>query len=69
VRPDLAQQERAVPALSPRTEALDAALGWIETNRRIWAERFDKFDAHLRDIQKLPTQQSPAHHQGAISHD
>ena len=50
-------------------EALDAALGWIETNRRIWAERFDKFDAHLRDIQKLPTQQSPAHHQGAISHD
>jgi DNA-binding transcriptional ArsR family regulator len=31
--------------------ALDAALGWIETNRRIWTERFDKLDAHLRDIQ------------------
>jgi DNA-binding transcriptional ArsR family regulator len=32
--------------------ALDAALGWIETHRRIWTERFDKLDAHLRDIQK-----------------
>jgi DNA-binding transcriptional ArsR family regulator len=31
--------------------ALDAALGWIETNRRIWTERFDKLDAHLRAIQ------------------
>jgi DNA-binding transcriptional ArsR family regulator len=31
--------------------ALDAALGWIETNRRIWNGRFDKLDAHLRDIQ------------------
>lgn len=30
--------------------ALDAALGWIETSRRIWTERFDKLDAHLRDI-------------------
>ena len=24
---------------------------WIEDNRRIWAERFDKLDAHLRDLQ------------------
>jgi DNA-binding transcriptional ArsR family regulator len=31
--------------------ALDTALGWIETNRRIWTERFDKLDAHLRAIQ------------------
>jgi DNA-binding transcriptional ArsR family regulator len=31
--------------------ALDAALGWIETNRRIWTERFDKLDAHLLAIQ------------------
>jgi DNA-binding transcriptional ArsR family regulator len=30
---------------------LDAAAGWIEANRRIWAERFDKLDAHLHDIQ------------------
>ena len=32
-------------------EALDAAADWIETNRRIWAQRFDKLEAHLRDIQ------------------
>ncbi len=31
-------------------EALDAAAGWIEENRRIWAERFDKLDAHLRTV-------------------
>jgi DNA-binding transcriptional ArsR family regulator len=33
-------------------EALDAAVGWIEDNRRIWAERFDKLDEHLRDLQQ-----------------
>ena len=33
-------------------EALDAAVSWIETNQRIWDERFDKLDAHLRDIQR-----------------
>lgn len=32
--------------------ALDAAVDWIETSRRMWAERFDKLDAHLRDIQR-----------------
>jgi DNA-binding transcriptional ArsR family regulator len=32
-------------------EALDSALGWIESSRRTWRERFDKLDAHLRDIQ------------------
>src|SRR6516165_9120988 len=34
-------------------EPLEAAADWIETNRRIWAERFDKLEAHLRDIQGL----------------
>jgi DNA-binding transcriptional ArsR family regulator len=33
------------------TAALDGAAGWIEENRRIWSERFDKLDEHLRDIQ------------------
>ncbi|HEV2451694.1 MAG TPA: metalloregulator ArsR/SmtB family transcription factor [Streptosporangiaceae bacterium] len=32
-------------------EALDAMMSWIDDNRRIWRERFDKLDAHLRDIQ------------------
>ncbi|HUD38240.1 MAG TPA: metalloregulator ArsR/SmtB family transcription factor [Streptosporangiaceae bacterium] len=36
-------------------QALDAAVGWIETHRRIWAERFDKLDAHLRAIQQEGT--------------
>jgi DNA-binding transcriptional ArsR family regulator len=31
--------------------ALDAALDWIETNRRLWSERFDKLDDHLRSLQ------------------
>ena len=31
--------------------ALDSAVGWIEENRRIWTERFEKLDRHLRDIQ------------------
>ena len=32
-------------------EALTAAVEWIEDNRRIWTERFDKLDLHLREIQ------------------
>ena len=39
-------------------EALDVALDWIETNRRVWSERFDKLDVHLRDIQRTDTQRS-----------
>ncbi|HEY3610580.1 MAG TPA: metalloregulator ArsR/SmtB family transcription factor [Pseudonocardiaceae bacterium] len=31
---------------------LDSAVSWIEENRRIWTERFDKLDHHLRDIQQ-----------------
>ena len=31
--------------------ALDSAVGWIVENRRIWTERFDKLDQHLRDLQ------------------
>jgi len=35
-------------------EGLDAVAGWIEENRRTWAERFDKLDEHLREIQRAP---------------
>jgi DNA-binding transcriptional ArsR family regulator len=35
-------------------EVLDSALEWIEQNRRIWSERFDKLDAHLSDLQRKP---------------
>jgi DNA-binding transcriptional ArsR family regulator len=42
-------------------EALDVAVNWIEENRRIWKERFDKLDEHLRDVQRElpPTRTSP----------
>jgi DNA-binding transcriptional ArsR family regulator len=33
-------------------QALDAAVSWIEESRRIWTQRFDKLDEHLRDIQR-----------------
>ncbi|HEY2042036.1 MAG TPA: metalloregulator ArsR/SmtB family transcription factor [Jatrophihabitans sp.] len=38
-------------------EALDAAVGWIETSRRTWSERFDKLDDHLRQIQRTSAPQ------------
>jgi DNA-binding transcriptional ArsR family regulator len=31
---------------------LDLAADWIEDSRRVWNERFDKLDAHLRDVQR-----------------
>ena len=34
--------------------ALDEAVAWIEEHRRVWDERFDKLDAHLRDFQSDP---------------
>jgi DNA-binding transcriptional ArsR family regulator len=36
-------------------EVLDTALSWIEENRRVWNERFDKLDEHLRDLQCPPS--------------
>jgi DNA-binding transcriptional ArsR family regulator len=33
---------------------LDGAVEWIEEHRRVWTERFDKLDAHLRDLQADP---------------
>jgi DNA-binding transcriptional ArsR family regulator len=37
--------------------ALDGAAGWIEENRRIWSERFDKLDRHLRELQFRTTRE------------
>jgi len=39
---------------------LDSAAAWIEDNRRIWAERFDKLDAHLRGLQRDDPGRTPA---------
>jgi DNA-binding transcriptional ArsR family regulator len=35
---------------------LDAAIEWIEEHRRVWAERFDRLDEHLRNIQESPVE-------------
>jgi DNA-binding transcriptional ArsR family regulator len=35
-------------------DVLDDAVGWIEQSRRVWAERFDKLDTHLRGLQSGP---------------
>jgi DNA-binding transcriptional ArsR family regulator len=32
--------------------ALDSAIDWMDHHRQIWDERFDKLDAHLRQVQK-----------------
>jgi len=32
--------------------ALDTALSWIEESRRTWAERMDRLEAHLADVQE-----------------
>jgi len=40
--------------------ALDAVAGWIAENQRIWSERFDKLDRHLRDLQETPGTAPPA---------
>jgi DNA-binding transcriptional ArsR family regulator len=34
-----------------RPEALKTASDWIEHNRRLWEERFDRLDAYLRELQ------------------
>ncbi|MGZ4466279.1 MAG: ArsR/SmtB family transcription factor, partial [Nocardioides sp.] len=31
--------------------ALERALSWIEESRRTWAERVDRLEAHLADLQ------------------
>jgi DNA-binding transcriptional ArsR family regulator len=43
-------------------EALDQTLDWITLHRRVWNERFDKLDAHLREIQR--TEQRAARQRG-----
>lgn len=42
--------------------ALDGALDWISTNRRVWDERFDKLDVLLADLQ--PARKRPGRARG-----
>src|SRR4051812_17266616 len=34
-----------------KPEALKTASDWIEQNRRMWEEHFDRLDAYLRELQ------------------
>lgn len=36
-------------------DGLDVANDWIEHNRQVWTERFDKLATHLRDLQPPPS--------------
>jgi DNA-binding transcriptional ArsR family regulator len=36
------------------TAQLEPAIEWIERHRRIWQERFDQLDVHLRELQQPP---------------
>jgi DNA-binding transcriptional ArsR family regulator len=36
-------------------DRLDVATDWIEHNRQIWNDRFDKLSAHLRTLQATAT--------------
>jgi DNA-binding transcriptional ArsR family regulator len=33
-------------------QALEAAVSWIEDNRRAWVERMDRLETHLADLQE-----------------
>jgi DNA-binding transcriptional ArsR family regulator len=38
------------------SESLDSAVDWIQRHRRIWEERFDQLEEHLRTLQQPPDQ-------------
>jgi DNA-binding transcriptional ArsR family regulator len=41
-------------------DGLDVATDWIEHNRQIWTDRFDKLSAHLRELQIPSTKGTPS---------
>jgi DNA-binding transcriptional ArsR family regulator len=41
-------------------EVLDAALEWMNTQRKVWDERLDKLDAYLRDLEHRDRQHGMA---------
>lgn len=41
-------------------ERLDGATDWIEQNRQVWTDRFDKLSAHLRDLKHPPPEGHPS---------
>jgi DNA-binding transcriptional ArsR family regulator len=39
--------------------SLDSAVDWIQRHRRIWEERFDQLEQHLRTLQRTPDPTAP----------
>jgi DNA-binding transcriptional ArsR family regulator len=37
-------------------EHLDTAVEWIERNKEVWTNRFDRLEQHLKDIQRTQSQ-------------
>ncbi len=59
-RADLISRAKRAQSRPCRLEpvALDEAMGWIERHRRIWDERYDQLDHHLRTLQeRTPTRE------------
>ena len=42
-------------------EPLDDAVDWIERHRKVWDDRFDRLDEHLRDIQRHAQKEHDRH--------
>ena len=40
------------------TAPLESASGWIEENRRIWGDRLDLLDEHLKELKRQATGES-----------
>ena len=38
---------------------LDVASGWIDQHRQIWADRYDRLDAHLASLRAQPQYRPP----------
>lgn len=39
-------------------EPLDGAIDWIERHRRVWKERFDQLEQHLRELQRTQKEET-----------
>ena len=40
-------------------EPLDGAVDWIERHRKVWEDRFDRLEQHLRNIQETDKESKP----------
>ncbi len=52
------------------TEQLNGAVEWIERHRRMWEQRYDRLEHHLRDIQQPRSAADPTNpHDAPDTHD